>query len=117
MPPLFREKPPLTLVEQIVRTCGVERLGDATWFTKQQIQLTQFSEFLPELEPYYVPCKAAEFLHPPLTPARALTILRHILRVYNAQLLSSEKSRGGSKSIWYQIQSETIHSGIEISFD
>ncbi len=117
MPPLFRETPPLELVERCIQTFGLTGLGDATWFSKQQIQLQQLSELLPELEPYYIPCKAEEFLHPPLTPTRAMTILRHLLRVNNAQLISTEKARGGSKSIWYQMNSKQISPSMIISFD
>ena len=117
MPPLFREKPPLDLVNRCLQTFGVHVLGDATWFSKQQIHLEQLSELFPELEPYYIPCKAAEFLHPPLTPTRAITVLRHLLRVYNAQLKSVEKARGGAKILWYQVNAEEITSSMEVTFD
>lgn len=117
MPPLFREKPPLELVDRCLQTFGISGLGDATWFSKQQIQLEQLAEILPELEPYYLPCKAEEFLHPPLTPTRAVTVLRHLLRVYNAQLKSVEKARGGSKILWYQVNAEESTASMEVRFD
>ncbi len=120
MPPLFREKPPLELVERFLQTFGLTTLGDATWFSKQQIKLFSFQELLPELEPYYLPCKAAEYIYGTVNEGRAITILRHLLRAYGAQLLSSEKSRGGQKSMWYQIQyNDTTEktTSMEITFD
>lgn len=117
MPPLFRETPPIELVNRCVQTLGLNGITDATWFSKQHIRLDALSELLPELEPYYVPCKAGEFLHPPLTPSRAITVIRHILRVHNAQLLTTEKARGGSKTIWYQVLTNEMPASMEISFD
>ncbi len=117
MPLLFRETPPLDLVNRCLETAGLTGLSDATWFSKHQIRLDHLSELFPELEPYYVPCKAVEFIHPPLTPARAITVFRHILRMHNAQLLSVEKARGGTKTMWYQIVSDQAPSSMEISFD
>lgn len=116
MPPLFRETPPLELVNRCLQTIGLTGITDATWFSKHQIRLDHLSECMPELEPYYVPCKAVEFIHPPLTPSRAITILRHILRVHHAQLLSIEKARGGTKTMWYQISTRETPSSMEISF-
>jgi hypothetical protein len=117
MPALFREKPAVDLVERFLHTFGLTSLGDATWFSKQQIKLSSFQELLPELEPYYLPCKAAEYIYGTLNPGRAITILRHLLRAHGAQLLSMEKSRGGEKAMWYQIQSSEIKSSMEVSFD
>ena len=117
MPPLFREKPPAELVDQFLQTVGLTGMGDATWFSKQQIKLSSFQELLPELEPYYLPCKAAEYIYGTLNQGRSITILRHLLRAHGAQLLSMEKSRGGEKAMWYQIQSKDTKSSMEVSFD
>ena len=117
MPPLFREKPPIELVNRFLQTFGLSGLGDAIWFSKHQIKILVFQELLPELEPYYLPCKAAEYIYGILNEGRAITILRHLLRAYGAQLLSMEKSRGGEKSMWYQIQSTDTKSCMEVSFD
>jgi hypothetical protein len=116
MPALFRSQPPLALVERYLLACGVKGLGDGVWFTKQHMQLDILSELFIELEPYYVPCKAVEYLHGTLTSSRAITVLRHILRVHGAQLQSIEKSRGGQKGMWYHVQS-CQQTSMEVTFD
>ena len=72
--------------------------------TKQHIHLKIFEELLPQLEPYYIPCKARLYIYNnPFTPAHAITILRQVLKVHSHTLKASEKTRGGEKTIWYQI--------------
>jgi hypothetical protein len=104
MPKLFRLTPPIEFVEQILQTCGLYSIHDTSWFHKPQLQLEQFEQLLPELEPYYIPCKAQEYLHTSLTQSRAITILRQVLRVHNVTIVSKEKTCGSEKQIWYQLQ-------------
>lgn len=104
MPRLFRLNPPIELVNKIVQTCGVQSIHDTTWFSKQHIQLNRFENYLPELEPYYIPCKAEEYLYALLTLQRCITILRQILRPHQTTLVSKEKTRLSEKEIWYQLQ-------------
>lgn len=103
MPLIFREIPPITLVTALLQTIGLTGLEDATWFSKQQIQLAKFEEYLPELEAFYIPCKAVDYLHKTLTPTRAITILRQVLRTQGAYLQATERSTGGAKTTWYQV--------------
>ena len=117
MPPVFREIPPKELVQQILQTFGLQSLQESTWFTKQQIQLQQLEELLPELEPYYLPCKASTYIHTTLTQNLAITIFRQVLKPYGATLNTTEKSRGGVKSTWYQIQLDTKSSATLMSED
>lgn len=106
MPPVFREKPSNELVTRILTSFGLTRgLCDTSWFNKQNIKLLNLEQLLPELEPFYIPCKANDYLNSELTPNRAITILRQILKEYNSKLLSSEKSSAGEKTTWYHIQS------------
>ena len=105
MPPVFRDTPPKEIVNQVLKTIGLTGFHDTTWFCKTQIQLQDMEELLPLLEPYYLPCKAQAYLHAnPFTPNTAITILRQILKPWDASLKTVEKSRGGVKSTWYQIQ-------------
>jgi hypothetical protein len=104
MPKLFRKIPSVFLIEQFLQTCGIYSLQDSSWFQKQQIQLEQFEQLLPELEPFYIPCKAHEYLYSSLTHARAITILRQVLRVHNVTIVSKEKTCGSEKQVWYQIK-------------
>ncbi len=119
MPPIFRHPPPLELVLQILQTTGVQSLHDTTTFLKEGIHLQDFEDLLPQLEPYYIPCKASEYIHTTLTPKRAITILRHILRVHGVTLLTIEKSASNQKILWYQLEAPSVpipEEGITIQF-
>jgi hypothetical protein len=121
MPPVFRERPPIELVEQVLKTFGLQNISDANWFSKQQIHLKEFEELLPQIEPFYIPCKAKDYIHKTINVNRAITILRQLLRCYSANLTSMEKSRGGQKNTWYQIQNDNksfvdLEDGVIIDF-
>ena len=103
---ILREKPPLELLDQFLNTVGLSKgSADTSCFQKSSISLPAFEELLPQLEPYYLPCLMSEYLHTtPLTPARAITILRHILQAHSIKLYSMERTMGRVKGIWYQLQ-------------
>lgn len=54
-----------------------------------------------------MPCKAKEYLYNTLTPLRAVTILRQVLKTQNIHLVSNERGRGNVKTIWYSIEPQT----------
>jgi len=112
MPPIFRINPPSDLVKELISAFGLKGLDDAGWFTKEHVRLDILESILPELEPYYVPCKA-EHLHKELTSLSAITILRQVLKTQGVTLKSSERGRG----MWYHIQAPTTVSNGEIVFD
>lgn len=104
MPKLFREVPPKELVETVIqRVLHLKSLQDSTWFSKSSITLDELEQCLPLLEPYYMPCKAKDFLHTTLTPARTITIIRQLLTAAKYELIAQEKTCGGVKGMWYQI--------------
>ena len=113
---IFREIPPAEIINRLFKTLGLRDMADATWFSKHNIRLQEFEELLPELEPYYIPCKAEEYIHQPLTHIRVLTILRHLLKAHGATLKSCEKSCGGEKQKWYQV-SGSGNTPVTVSFD
>jgi hypothetical protein len=100
---IFRKKPPPELVLRALAAFGLKSLSDASWFSKSHIRMEVLEGCLIDLESYYMPCKAEVYLYKELTVARAITILRHILKVNGVHLSSVEKARGGKKTIWYQI--------------
>ncbi len=108
MPKVFRQNPPSSLVDQVLQTFGLQSIHDTSWFSKKQIQLQNLENILPELEPYYIPCKAQEYLYTSITHNRALTILRQILRVHQRIIVSKEKTCGNEKQIWYQLQKAVL---------
>jgi hypothetical protein len=125
MPALFRKAPDLELVERFLQAAlGLRSLHDQAWFSRSMIRVHEAELLLPELEPYYMPCKAKDFLFPTFTPSRALTILRHLVRAHGYDLHAQERSNGGVKSLWYSIQPKSATLGhsnteetIEVRFD
>jgi hypothetical protein len=120
MPPVFRHPPPIELALKLLHTVGLQTFHDTTTFLKETIQLREFETLLPELEPFYIPCKAQDFLHSSLTPKRAITILRHVLRAHGVNLCSVEKTFSNQKVLWYQLSTPSTtaipEEGITIEF-
>jgi hypothetical protein len=106
MPPVFRHVPPPEIVNDLCKACGLTDVSDSKAFLKEGICLRSFQDCLPELEPYYVPCKARDFLLLPLTPQRAIVILRHVLKAHDKVLDSFEKSMHNKRMVWYRILSK-----------
>jgi hypothetical protein len=110
MPPVFRQTPPSELLDLLCKCFYLRSKDDPTPFTKTSINLDAIDELLPELEPYYVPCKAQIYLFEPLTFTRALVILRQVLKSHGLLLKSFEKTQGNEKVTWYQIKLATTTS-------
>ena len=118
MPPVFRKTPPDDIILKVLKAFGLTSLHDASWFSKSHVRLDALEEALLDLEPYYIPCKAKDYLYTSLTQLRAITILRQVLKVYDIHLQTSERGRGNVKSVWYHLNSpqKEIPTG-EIVFD
>jgi hypothetical protein len=106
MPPVFRKEPPLEIVLRVLEAFGLKGLGDASWFTKPHIRLDILELVLLDLEPYYMPCKAQIYLYNKLTPPRAVTILRQVIKTRGIHVSTNERGRNGVKTVWYQIITE-----------
>jgi hypothetical protein len=100
---MLRETPPDELITEFFQTFGLLGSMDSTLFTKKHIRLSDTEALLPLLEPYYPPAKAAIYIHPTLTPARAITIARHLLKAQAKRLEATEHSIAGVKSVYYKI--------------
>jgi hypothetical protein len=107
---LFRAIPPKEFVEDILHKCGFEEgFADRRVVTKVSLMrgVQSQDDWLPFLEPYYLPCKARRFFGAaagPLDAARLVTILRHILRPHDSDLTAQEVAENGTKHTLYQIQ-------------
>lgn len=100
---LFRKEPPRDFIESLLREMGFLGFHDLRWFSKQEIRLETMEQWLPLLEAYYLPCKAKRFIHN-WTDVSPITILRHILHLYNYSLEKEERLYKGEKTMLYQIQ-------------
>jgi hypothetical protein len=117
MPATFRETPPLDLLENLLLGFGLKSINDCNWFCKSQINLPHIESVLPELEPYYIPCKSKEFILCSMTHQKTITILRQVLNEHNIELKSIERSRNSVKTIWYQlVRSNHLSSSVSIDF-
>lgn len=110
MPAIFRAFPPIDLITQILEAFGLKGLDDAGWFTKEHVRLDILDTVLPELDPYYIPCKS--FYLRDLTSLRAITILRQVLKTQGVTLKTSERAR----AMWYHIEAPKTVSNGDIVF-
>ena len=101
---LFRKEPPKEIAESILRATGLIGMTDLRWFTKEELSLAGHEDWLEQLEPYYLPCKATRFLHGEMDSLRLITIFRHILRPHGYDLHVQERLYKEHKHTLYQIQ-------------
>ena len=113
MPAIWREIPPLELVERFLNAYALRGLTDTTWFTKRSCGLATAEALLPEILPYYMPCKATD-LDGPFTLQLSFRILRHMVKAHGTDLLYVEKSCRG-KELWYHLSSSEANT--EVRFD
>jgi len=109
---LFRKEPSKELVENILNEVGLLGFHDLRWFSRDEIKLNTLETWLPEIESYYLPCKAKRFIHA-WSPLSIITILRHLLNLYGYTLQKEERLYKGVKQMIYQIQ--TINSFYDLS--
>jgi hypothetical protein len=105
---LFRSTPPLEFVEGVFRAVGLLGLHDLRWWSKTDLRMDTVSDWLPELEAYYYPCKARRFLYErgDVTPDLLVTLLRHCAEAHEYKLVPQERvlESKGPKQTLYQIQ-------------
>jgi hypothetical protein len=59
--------------------------------------------WLPELEAYYLPCKAKRFLYDDFSKQRIITVLRHLSPASQVELKSQERVLNGKKTTYYML--------------
>jgi hypothetical protein len=96
------------LVDEILIYLNFIGLHDKKVFTKSDISKELFEEIITWIEPYYIPCKAKRFLYD-LDESKQITILRHILRSINYDLLVKVKIINFVKMTTYQIYQKFDH--------
>ena len=103
---LFRETPPLDVVNQMLQDLGFSGLTDTKLFCMEELKLDTLEGWAPLLEPYYLPCKAKRYFET-LDTRRIVTILRHVLPPHGFKLQSYERVHMGKKRTVYQIHPAT----------
>ena len=99
---IFRKIPTKELVEEVLVYLQFLGFHDNKTFTKNDISKEKFEDIVIWIEPYYVPCKAKRFLSN-INENKQITILRHLLRVHNYDLLTQEKVYNSLKVTTYKI--------------
>lgn len=113
--PLFREIPPWQTVLDIFRMLG---LGTdfPTSFQRELLKSDEFSAAAALLEPYYIPCRAKQYLEY-TDAARWCTILRQLLAPHNYQLSTKETTRQGKKTVLYTVERATSQMNQPVRID
>jgi len=101
---LFRNEPTRDVVEYVLRSVGLLGFHDLRWFSRDEIKVDNLEIWLPEIESYYLPCKAKRFIHA-WSSHSIITILRHLLHLHGYTLQKEERLYKGVKQMIYQIQS------------
>ena len=103
---LFVKKIDIDVLMKLLSCFGLENLNDRKFFSKydllQQNTVAKLNALKPELEEYYLPCKARIYLDN-ITEKRGLTVLKQVLRLHNYYLLSRERNFNQKKVIFYQL--------------
>ena len=107
-------EPPRPFVESLLKEMGFLGFHDLRWFSRDEIRLDTMETWLPDLESYYLPCKATRFLHiwSDVTP---ITVLRHILHSHGYDLQKEERLYKGGQDYAVSNPTETFASRFEWS--
>jgi len=106
MSKLFRENPPIDVLNTMLHELGFIGPTDTKLFCVEELKIETLEEWVPLVEPYYLPCKAKRYFDR-LDSHRIITILRHILPVHGFGLNSYERLHMGKKRTVYQIHPAT----------
>ena len=106
MSKLFRELPPLDIVNLMLVELGFTGIIDTKLFCAEELNNTTVEVCVPLLEPYYLPCKAKRYLDI-LDSRRIITILRHVLPLHGYRLQCYERLHLGKKRTVYQMHPAT----------
>ena len=105
---LFRDKPPLQIVINMLKCVGIETLQDTKHnFTKEDItnciENACWNDNLVLLKEYYLPCKYKNYCEN-VTAKKLITVMKQCLRPYSYKLESKEKYISGKKHIVYYLK-------------
>lgn len=107
--PVLREVPPWTTVLEILALLNLPSEIPYT-FQKGDISLENKEQAADLLYPYYIPCKAKQFLDH-TDEVKWITILRHILLPQGYVILRQETTRQKKKAIFYTIERMSVIEG------
>jgi hypothetical protein len=114
---IFRTLPDVTLVQELLQTCWhLHGLKDTRQFSRDIISQEAMVTLVEKMRPFYLPCKARTYLSD-MQPKRAITVLRHMLRLFGYKLISEETHVDKRKTILYHVEPEVRELHCEIDKD
>ena len=103
---LFCKTPDNIILEKIFEAFNLENIHDTRVFTRKDLIKNKTVEklnLIPELQNYYLPCKAKIYLDV-ITEKRAVTILSQFIKLFSYKLARKERIINKKKVIFYRIQ-------------
>jgi len=114
---LFIEKPPLDLLNRLIKAFGLNDINDKREFSQIDINnnntITAFQSLEHDLRKCYIPCKKKIYIDniQNITGKEAITIFRQFLKAHNYDLYSKEKFIKNVKYMVYKIMSRQEKEG------
>ena len=103
---LFKNKPPLSLVNEMIKGYGLEDINDNKIFSRRDLELNKVVNFMnnfkEKINEYYLSCKKKIYFTE-VNSKKCITILRQCIKLYNYTLVSKEKYIKSEKIIIYKI--------------
>ena len=103
---LFRVLPDIEVINSLLQIFGLDTLKDTKFFTKESLKenetVSRLTEMKDELEKYYLPCKAKNYITT-ITEKKSITILRQFIKVHGYTLISNERYIDGHKTSVYRL--------------
>lgn len=100
---------PLDLALQVLQCFDLYALYDSGPFCKCDLVIRRTPQrmqaLLPVLGPYYTPCKRKLYCPETLDVYKCVTILRQVLRLHNAQVVTREGYHQKVKCVMYRVVS------------
>ena len=106
---LFVKKPPIELINKLIKAFGLNDLNDSREFSQLDIEKNNTLELLKGFEndllECYIPCKQKKYINDikNITHKNAINIFRQFLKSHDFDLFSKEKFIKGTKYSVYKI--------------
>ena len=109
---LFKIKPDINIVNELLSYFGISNFDDNHLFTKNDLEniktVEKINDIKDKLKIYYIPCKAKTNLEN-ITEKKCITILRQFLKYFNYTISSKEKYINGKKHNCHYINKKNIN--------
>jgi hypothetical protein len=105
---VFRIIPDEVQVIEWLRTLNIHGWSDSHVFTETTFPWPAFESLLLQLEPYYFPCKARQYLYKEMTMNSAITVLRQLVRLFGYTFRTHERFAHGRKYSEYYLTMENL---------